>query len=133
MTPVFADMFYYLALANPNDAAHASTVAFAQATNRPMLTTDWIITELADALCAVKNRLIFQKLLRILRGPSTTMVPFSADLMERGLTRFSSRLDKDWPLTDCISFVVMEDRAITEALTGDRHFEQAGFRALLKP
>jgi uncharacterized protein len=53
-------------------------------------------------------------------------------LLERGLQRLRERPDKDWPLTDCISFVVMEDEGIREALTGDRHFEQAGFTALLK-
>jgi predicted nucleic acid-binding protein len=44
----------------------------------------------------------------------------------------ASRPDKDWSLTDCISFVVMENQDITEALTADRHFVQAGFTALLK-
>ncbi len=42
------------------------------------------------------------------------------------------RLDKDWSLTDCISFAVMQERSLTEALTSDHHFEQAGFTALLK-
>ena len=42
------------------------------------------------------------------------------------------RSDKSWSLTDCISFVVMGEHGITDALTGDRHFEQAGFRALLR-
>jgi len=49
----------------------------------------------------------------------------------RGLALFGSRLDKDWSLTDCISFEVMSSYGITEALTGDHHFTQAGFRALL--
>src|SRR4249919_1905852 len=97
MTPVFADTFYYLALANSNDAAHAGAVAFAQSTNRPMLTTDWIVTELADALCAVKNRHIFQKLLRVLRGPSTTVVPFSADLWSEGCRGFQAGRTKIGP------------------------------------
>jgi predicted nucleic acid-binding protein len=44
---------------------------------------------------------------------------------------YSQRLDKEWGLTDCVSFIVMQDRKITEALTTDEHFEQAGFRALL--
>jgi predicted nucleic acid-binding protein len=51
--------------------------------------------------------------------------------LERGVAFFRSRADKNWPLTDCISFVVMRDWELTEALTADRHFEQAGFKALL--
>lgn len=43
-----------------------------------------------------------------------------------------SRSDKDWSLTDCISFMIMTENAMKEALTGDRHFEQAGFVALLR-
>ena len=50
----------------------------------------------------------------------------------RGVALYAERPDKDWSLTDCISFVVMRTMDITEALTGDRHFEQAGFTALLK-
>ena len=50
----------------------------------------------------------------------------------RGVALYAERPDKDWSLTDCISFVVMRKMDITEALTGDRHFEQAGFTALLK-
>lgn len=54
-------------------------------------------------------------------------------LWRRGLGLYAARPDKAWSLTDCISFVVMTDRGLTEALTGDHHFEQAGFRALLRP
>jgi len=52
--------------------------------------------------------------------------------MDRGLALYISRPDKDWSLTDCISFVVMKERGLTGALTADHHFEQAGFVALLK-
>ena len=62
-----------------------------------------------------------------------TVVPASEDLFNRGEALYAARPDKDWSLTDCISFVVMRDREIAEALTGDHHFEQAGFTALLKP
>jgi predicted nucleic acid-binding protein len=54
------------------------------------------------------------------------------DLYEAGIELYRARADKDWSLTDCISFVVMEERGIADALTGDRHFEQAGFQAMLK-
>jgi hypothetical protein len=53
-------------------------------------------------------------------------------LFEAGLRLYSDRPDKDWSLTDCTSFVVMKRLRITEALTADRHFEQAGFKVLLK-
>jgi len=64
--------------------------------------------------------------------PEVTIVPASADLWQRGVTLFAGRPDKDWSLTDCISFVVMQERGLTAALTADRHFEHAGFVALLR-
>jgi hypothetical protein len=62
----------------------------------------------------------------------TTIVEARPVLFQRGLRLYDERPDKEWTLTDCISFVVMADEEIEEALTGDHHFEQAGFRALLK-
>ncbi len=56
----------------------------------------------------------------------------SIHLLEQGLALYTRRSDKDWSLTDCISFVVMKAEGIEEALTGDHHFEQGGFVALLK-
>jgi uncharacterized protein len=61
----------------------------------------------------------------------TAIVPLQPQLRQRGLDLFASRADKNWSLTDCTSFVVMYDQAIHESLTSDRHFEQAGFKALL--
>jgi len=64
--------------------------------------------------------------------PGITIVPATRKLLEDGISLYRYRRDKDWPLTDCISFVLMEDEKIADALTGDKHFEQAGFNALLK-
>ena len=64
--------------------------------------------------------------------PATVVVPASSRLLQEGLALFARRQDKNWGLTDCISFVVMEREGITEALTADRHFEQAGFKAMLR-
>jgi predicted nucleic acid-binding protein len=60
------------------------------------------------------------------------LIPPSLELFKRGLAFYSQRPDKDWSLTDCISFVVMEERGVTEALATDRDFIQAGFVTLLK-
>jgi len=132
MKLVFADTYYYLALVNPRDVGHAKALAYAKLATVQMVVTDWVITELADGLCAIANRPVFTRLLSIIRSGSTTVVSFDAGLMDRGLALFAERQDKDWSLTDCISFVVMQEQSILEALTADHHFEQAGFAALLK-
>lgn len=62
----------------------------------------------------------------------TAVIAAEQSLMDRGLQLYSARPDKDWSLTDCISYVVMQENGLTEALTGDYHFEQAGFVAVLK-
>ncbi len=59
------------------------------------------------------------------------MVPFEAELIESAVELYRTRPDKDWSLTDCLSFVVMERRHLTEALTTDGHFEQAGLKAMM--
>ena len=132
MKAVFADTFFFFAILNRADPLHARATAFSRNSRVVRITTDWVITELADGLCAVANRPLFTRLLNIIRGGSTTVVPFDAGLMDRGLALFAERADKDWSLTDCISFVVMQEYGILEALTADHHFEQAGFVALLR-
>ncbi len=64
--------------------------------------------------------------------PNIEVVPLSEEMFEKAFELFWDRRDKEWGLTDCLSFVVMHDRGIAEALTADRHFRQAGFRTLLE-
>ena len=132
MSAFFADTFYFLALLNERDAAHTKAV-HVEATSVPVVTTAWVLTEVGDALCAPENRPVFLNLLDLLHeSPDARVIPPSSELFERGIGFYRQRPDKEWSLTDCISFVVMADEGLTEALTGDHHFEQAGFRALLK-
>jgi predicted nucleic acid-binding protein len=75
----------------------------------------------------------FPRLLAALRAdPACITLPATQDVFDAGVELYARRPDKAWSLTDCISFVVMQEHDIREALTGDRHFEQAGFIALLK-
>lgn len=60
------------------------------------------------------------------------IVPLTNDLYAQALILYRSRIDKEWGLVDCLSFVVMRERMLTEALTADQHFEQVGFQALLR-
>ena len=132
MNAVFADTFYFLALLNERDAAHSKAVQF-DPNARVLLTTAWVLTEVGDALSAPENRPTFLQLVDTLQSsPDARVLGPTPELFERGLELFRQRTDKEWSLTDCISFVAMKDERVTDALTGDRHFEQAGFRALLK-
>ena len=132
MSALFADTFYFLALLNGRDKNHADAARY-DAAQPSLVTTAWVLTEVGDALSAPENRRVFLGLLDLLReAPEVRIIPPSDNLFERGVGLYRQRSDKDWSLTDCVSFVVMTDEQITEALTGDRHFEQAGFHALLK-
>lgn len=133
MTECFADAFYFLALTNPTDEAYVPASRFATQSRRSIVTTTWVLTEVADGLASGRNRALFAQLLAQLhRDPRASIVETTDELFEDGVRFYESRPDKQWSLTDCISFVVMQNHGLTDALTGDHHFEQAGFVALLK-
>jgi predicted nucleic acid-binding protein len=130
---IFADSYYLLALFNGRDAAHGRALAASKSLKGTLVTTDWVLVEMADALSDPANRLRCSSFIDDLRHSSRVQIePASRALFNAGLELYRQRPDKEWSLTDCISFVVMKNQNIDEALTGDHHFEQAGFRALLK-
>ena len=129
MTPHFADSFYYLAVLSEDDDAHDRAVALTREARAPMVTTDWVLTEVGDAMAGATHRPRFLALLAALQSdPTVRVIPASRELFERGVDLFSRRADKEWSLTDCISFVVMQEQGITEALTGDRISSRRGSR-----
>lgn len=133
MSLIFADTFYFLALLNRDDAAHQKTRTVSEELTDPILTTAWVLTEVADAMAVPKLRQNSLSLVETLQSDQhTTIAPPTQSLFDQGLKFYAKRPDKDWTLTDCISFVVMEEYGITRALSGDRHFEQASFQALLR-
>jgi len=133
MKSVFADTFHFLALLKDDDPCHARAVTLHRAPWHKMVTTDCVLLETGDACCDPSDHGDFLALYESLpKDPRVQIVRLTSELLERGVTLFRSRADKDWPLTDCISFVVMQDHGLTEALTADQQFEQAGFKALLK-
>lgn len=133
MNEVFADTFYFVALANPDDRAHAAAVAASRDRSRTLITTAWVLLEVANTLAAPDHRPKFVRLFDALKmDKKTIMIQPEPVLFDAGIRLYRERSDKEWSLTDCISFVVMAERGIRVALTGDRHFEQAGFIAILK-
>ncbi len=133
MTVQFADTYYLLALVNTKDKDHSAALRHSQGRTLGLVTTTWILVEFADALSAVNNRANAARFLRgLLAEPYMEVVPPTREQFENALNLFEQRPDKDWSLTDYLSFSLMADRGITDALTADHHFEQAGFRALMR-
>lgn len=133
MSIVFVDTSYYIALVNSRDEFAQSAYRFSASYEGTFLTTAWVITELANFLAKSANRRLFLDLLAELeRDHLVEIVPSTPELYERGLRLYRKRPDKDWSLTDCISFETMREQSVADALTSDHHFEQAGFNVLLK-
>jgi predicted nucleic acid-binding protein len=134
MTEVFADTYYFIAVLGPDGPERRRALQVGGATSgRRLITTAWVMTEVGSFMRRPHERTAFVELVKKLEAINNALLlPAEADLWSRGLKLYESRLDKEWSLVDCVSFVVMNDRKLTDALTGDHHFEQAGFRALLK-
>lgn len=131
MKSIFADTWFFIAWLDPDDARHQEALDWLEMSSDFIITTRWVLTELANALGGTPLRQCATALLQSIEtDPFFTVIQSSDSLYLRGLKLYASRSDKHWSLTDCISFVVMQDQEITEALTGDHHFEQAGFRPL---
>jgi predicted nucleic acid-binding protein len=132
MKAVFADTFYYIALLDANDLAHVTAIAATRDLKSTTVTTAWVLFELANTLSASRHRGVFARFLHRLRAnPNVIIYEAEREVFDLGVDLYQNREDKEWSLTDCISFVVMTREEIAEALTGDHHFEQAGFSILL--
>ena len=137
MNQVFVDTAAWIALLNIDDVWHQAAHrvrSYLVDKNYLFLTTDFVLIEVADALCLPRYKKKTVNFLRnIYQLKSTIVIPLNQELFQLGLSLYEKRLDKDWGLTDCINFVVMEREGIVEEFTSDKHFEQAGFVRLLTP
>ncbi|NSW84648.1 MAG: type II toxin-antitoxin system VapC family toxin [Syntrophothermus sp.] len=134
---VFIDTAGWLALINRKDQLHAQAVDVYRSLGKvSRITTDAILVETCNALSKPSFRhlavALIEKVreaeqLRVLRVAHVTKY-----LLEQAWELFRERPDKEWSLTDCISFIVMRRHRCSRAFTSDRHFEQAGFKCLLQ-
>lgn len=130
--PIFIDTSYILAMVNTADRYHERARATALLVHPPFITTEAVLTEIGNALSKARWRWLGIATLNDLRiDPDIETVPLDAALFDRAVELYSTRPDKEWGVTDCISFVVMQERGLSHALTTDRHFEQAGFQNAL--
>jgi predicted nucleic acid-binding protein len=124
---VFLDAAYAIALSVSTDQHHDKAMALRAelklAPNR-LVTTRAVLLEIGNALAKTRYRVAAIQLLDSLEGdPNVEIIPMSEELFNRAIQLYRDRLDKEWGITDCVSFVVMQDRGLTSALTTDDHFQ----------
>jgi uncharacterized protein len=125
---IFLDTSFVLALMNERDQYHAMAENLSyKFENSPLITTDAVLFEIGNAL-ARDFRKEAIAVIRMLRSSNRVQViEVGSRLFEKGLEFYEKYDDKKWSLVDCISFVVLNENEVTEALTFDRDFGQAGF------
>ena len=130
--PIFIDTSYFLALLNKRDKYHQAALQATRNYPPPFVTTEAILLEVGDALAKPPRRSLAIRALRQIRADNNIkIVPITSDLFAEALNLYQGREDKGWGLTDCVSFVVMAQFKMTQSLTADKHFLQAGFLPLL--
>jgi predicted nucleic acid-binding protein len=132
---VLLDTSYILALENRDDPLHERAKQIDRDLTRAggILLLHWaILLEIGDGYARVERREKGWRLMEKLRRETGYRIaPLTEPLLERAIALYSERHDKGWGLTDGVSFVLMKQEGVSEALTADVHFQQAGFRALL--
>lgn len=131
MTPLFIDSAYVIALVNRRDKYHPEAVSLAHRYNkRKFVVTDAILFEIGNALARQFRESAANIFDQFLDSPEVEIVYTTPERLEKAITLYKLMADKQWSLVDCVSFELMRERGINEALTPDHHFTQAGFRTL---
>jgi len=131
---LFLDASYAIALASETDEHHGKAVELSIVIAQqgiPMVTTRAVLLEIGNSLARRYRRAAIRLLDSIESDEDVEVITPSEELYHRALDLYRLYMDKAWGLTDCLSFVVMRDRGIVDALTADDHFRQAGLRPLL--
>ena len=132
---IYVDAAGWIALVNRRDTLHPEAVRIYKQLLEEQcqfITASVVLLEVGNWLSPAPLRGLAVDLLhRIEQSRRIEVVHVTPELYAKGWELYSNRLDKDWDVIDCISFVIMQEHNLTEALTSDHHFEQAGFKILL--
>ena len=131
---LFLDTAFVIALLNPADQYHAIARRLAGRLRAAdeVWVTESVLTEIGDGLAAANRGDVATFIEETYRTPNVKVVTVDTSLFSKALTLYRDRVDKQWGLTDCISFAVMNEHGLTDALTADKHFAQAGFTLLMQ-
>ena len=127
------DTVFIQALLNHRDQYHAQARAFLPRVRAAaeVWITEAVLVEVGNALSAFNRAAAVQFIEQCYYTANMHVVNVDTPLLTRALQLYRDRSDKAWGLTDCISFVVMQEQGLMDAVTADEHFLQAGYRALL--
>lgn len=136
MRTVFVDTGYWVAILNPDDGLHQTAVSVtASLSSLQIVTSEMVFTEVLNSFSkqgAFLRQNAVTLIQQSIRKSNVEVIPQTSYLFHEALSLCQQRPDQSWSHTDCASFLIMQQRNILEALTHDRHFEQAGFIALLR-
>ncbi|MEA5570679.1 type II toxin-antitoxin system VapC family toxin [Calothrix sp. UHCC 0171] len=130
---IFVDTLFVVALINQRDQYHqkASELADSLETH-PLITTDAVLLEIGNALARNYKDEAVEIIEHFLTSDEVEIVRLNPEFFTQAFKLYKTHQDKAWGLVDCISFIVMKQSGITQALTFDQHFVQAGFQALMR-
>jgi len=136
MKTVFADTGYWIALLDPQDTLHAKAIQCSKSLPQVIIyTSEMVLTEFlnhfakrGEFLRRAATRFVYS----LQQNPAMVITPQTSEIYHQALILYAQRTDQAWSHTDCASFCIMQQNSITEALAYDKHFEQAGFIALLR-
>lgn len=134
---LFADSSYWIALLNPHDALHSKAARLArQFGSANIVTSEMVLVEVLNSLGSRGphlRRIGAEAVLALRDSENVRVWPQTSEQFTSALRLYAQASDKQWSATDCASFQIMEAEGISSALTYDRHFSQAGYKALLAP
>ncbi|MEO0771455.1 MAG: PIN domain-containing protein [Cyanobacteria bacterium J06649_4] len=136
MRAVFADTGYWIALLNKQDDLHEKAKKLSKSIQPVhIVTSDMVLTEVLNDFSSRGDRLRASAIALakdLQQSPNATVISTTDELFEAGLKLYECRPDKNWSQTDCVSFIIMKRKNISQALAYDKHFIQAGFSALMQ-
>ena len=128
---IFIDTSFIIALINERDQYHIQALNLSDRYNDQALAiTDAVLLEIANSLARRYKNEAIEVIEQFLDSEDVEVIRLTTEIFDRAFELYKTRLDKEWGLVDCVSFIVMQDHNIREVLTFDQHFAQAGFQIL---
>ena len=136
MRVIFADTGYWVAVLNPHDDLHSKAISLSKSLQPiHIVTSEMVLAEVLNDFSDRGNyfrQAAINLMKSLYQSPNITVIAQTSQQFQTALNLYEQRPDKAWSQTDCVSFKIMEEHKILEALAYDKHFAQAGFIPLMR-